>query len=148
MRHTKTVGSRVSLIVTVAIVLVVGAAFVLTQIQGMQPSGGYAVVHDGDGGVQSFALDGSDGTEFTVTSSYGTNTITIEDGSVRVSEADCANQDCVRQGAIDRMGQQIICLPHKLWVEIAETRDGSDDSPLSSASSSLSSSAGYDTVAR
>ena len=144
MRHSSTQRSRSSLIVTVAIALAVAIGFAVSQAQNVRPAGGYAVVHDGDGGVQSFALDGSDGTEFTIATSYGANTIRIEGGAVRVSDADCPNRDCVEQGAIDSVGQRIVCLPHKLWIEISESADVSESSDPSAPSASD----GYDTVTR
>ena len=54
----------------------------------------------------------------TVASSAGTNVIEVQSDKVRVSEADCPNQDCVDQGWISNAGQQIVCLPHKLVVNI------------------------------
>lgn len=79
-------------------------------------SGAVAVVHDGDGNEEVFPL-GSDTTS-TVTSSYGTNTVVVEGGAVRVTEADCPNHDCIEQGSISAPGEQIVCLPHKLWIEV------------------------------
>ena len=78
------------------------------------------VVKDADGAVHEFALD-EDTTE-QISSSAGTNTIEICDGRVRVKDADCPNLDCVHQGWIDSAGQQIVCLPHKLTIDIE--RDG------------------------
>ncbi|MFR7749831.1 MAG: NusG domain II-containing protein [Collinsella sp.] len=50
----------------------------------------------------------------------GTNLIEIKDGRVHVEEADCPNQDCVHQGWVDAAGEQIVCLPHKLTVDIVD----------------------------
>ena len=47
------------------------------------------------------------------------NLIVIENGSVRVEEASCKGQDCVRMGAISKNGQVIACLPHKLLISVA-----------------------------
>lgn len=46
------------------------------------------------------------------------NVIEVLDGRVRVREADCPNQLCVRQGWINASGEIIVCLPHKLIVAI------------------------------
>ncbi len=48
------------------------------------------------------------------------NLIVIEDGSVYMSEADCPNQTCVRQGKITQVGVPIVCLPHQVIVMIVE----------------------------
>lgn len=48
------------------------------------------------------------------------NTIVIKDGSVSVTEANCPDKICVNHSAINAVGETIICLPHKLVVEICE----------------------------
>ena len=62
--------------------------------------------------------------ELVVATSLGTNTVVVENGSVRMAEADCPHGDCLRQTPISRPGEQIICLPHELWIEILG--DGAD----------------------
>lgn len=46
------------------------------------------------------------------------NTVVIEQGRVRMAQAGCPDKRCVRQGAISRAGQSIICLPARLVVSI------------------------------
>lgn len=46
------------------------------------------------------------------------NIIEIEDGTVCVSEANCANQTCVETGKIDSSAYPIVCLPHNLVIKI------------------------------
>ena len=55
----------------------------------------------------------------------GENTIDFTGDSVVMAHADCENQDCVEMGEVTRdnlelrvMGGFIICLPHKLSVEV------------------------------
>lgn len=47
------------------------------------------------------------------------NTILVEPGRIRVTEADCPDQICVRQGFISDGTVPIVCLPHKLIIEIS-----------------------------
>ena len=47
------------------------------------------------------------------------NIIVIENGEVSMQEADCPDKACVRQGKIRQSGEAIICLPHRLTVEIS-----------------------------
>lgn len=47
-----------------------------------------------------------------------TNEIIIKDGTVSMLFSDCANQVCVNTGAISKTSQSIVCLPHKVMVEI------------------------------
>lgn len=52
------------------------------------------------------------------------NTVIIEDGQVYMKEADCPDGLCVKQGSISKVGESIICLPHKLVVRIESVSDG------------------------
>lgn len=81
----------------------------------------YARVHDGDGKTTDVPLN-VDGKR-NIQSSLGTNVLAVEDHSVHVESATCENKDCVRQGAISQPGQQIICLPNKMWIEIVHEGD-------------------------
>lgn len=47
------------------------------------------------------------------------NTVTIENGEVYMSEADCKNLICAHTGKISRNGENIICLPNKVVIEIS-----------------------------
>ena len=46
------------------------------------------------------------------------NLLMISDGTAFVSDADCPDKLCVKQRAISRNGESIICLPHKLVSRI------------------------------
>lgn len=48
----------------------------------------------------------------------GANTVSVEKGRIRISEADCPDQVCVNQGWISDGAVPIVCLPHRLMVEI------------------------------
>ena len=47
-----------------------------------------------------------------------TNTIIRVGTKVYMTEASCPDQLCVRQGEITKVGETIVCLPHRLLVEI------------------------------
>ncbi len=61
------------------------------------------------------------------------NRIRIEDGKVYMEEANCPDGYCERQGKISGGAQTIVCLPHKLVVEVLEADDTSRDSGENSA---------------
>ena len=48
----------------------------------------------------------------------GTNILNIQDGNVWISEANCPNHDCVKQGTISMNGEMLVCLPHRVTVSI------------------------------
>lgn len=54
----------------------------------------------------------------------GRNTLVIEGGKAWMSEADCPDGLCLGMGKISSAGQSIVCLPHKLVVEV-KSADGS-----------------------
>lgn len=58
----------------------------------------------------------------TVTTEYGSNTIVIKNGKVSVSDADCPDKYCVHHIPVKNEGDMIVCLPHRLTVEIKEGR--------------------------
>ena len=115
----------VGIVVAVVLVAAIGSYAALQQ-SGQGATRLWAVVHDGDG--KSLTMPLSQNQERIVTTSLGTNVIVVENGAVFVRTADCDNQDCVHQGKLDAPGRQIICLPHKLWVEVVADGDaGSSD---------------------
>jgi hypothetical protein len=46
------------------------------------------------------------------------NLIMAEDGRIRVAEADCPDQICVRTGWISSAPQQIVCLPYRVVIRL------------------------------
>lgn len=51
------------------------------------------------------------------------NRIRIEDGKVYMEEANCPDGYCEEQGKISGHTQTIVCLPHKLVVEVLENEN-------------------------
>lgn len=134
-----------NIIVGVVIVAALAIGFGVVWHMQSAPEGSDLVarVHDGDGGVHEMPLD-EDATQ-TITTSFGSNTVCVEGGQVYVSVADCSNQDCVHQGKISSAGQQVICLPHELWIEV--TSAGSESGQLDTSAVNNSSS-DFDTTSR
>jgi hypothetical protein len=56
----------------------------------------------------------------------GYNTIEVSAGRIRVKDADCTDKICVNTGWIDKPGEIIVCLPHKLTVQIMGQPAGVD----------------------
>ena len=47
-----------------------------------------------------------------------TNTLTIEDGHAYISKANCPDKICAGHRSVSYKGETIVCLPHKVVVEI------------------------------
>lgn len=60
----------------------------------------------------------SDSVDQVIETESGRNRLIIEEGKASIAEADCPDGICVKQGNISRTGQTIVCLPHKLVIEI------------------------------
>ncbi len=54
------------------------------------------------------------------------NIVSVKDGSVYMESATCTGQDCVHEGKISKPGRTIVCLPHKVLIEIEGGGDGFD----------------------
>lgn len=72
----------------------------------------------------------------TVTESYtftvgddqdGWNTISVEPGRIRVSDASCHNHNCIETGWIGSGIKPIVCLPNKLVIKISGDADSGVD---------------------
>ena len=116
-------------LLTVAVLLSIGA-IILTRA--LTPRGQFARVFvdgtcireidlHGEGLPLSFTVMGADG---------GSNTIQVEEGRIRVSEADCPDQICVRQGWISDGTVPIVCLPHRLTIQIDTGGDDAFDAAV------------------
>lgn len=62
-------------------------------------------------------VDGYDG---------GVNKIEVKGGKVRMTYADCPDELCVKTGWISKTGETIVCLPHRVVVEITGGGGGVD----------------------
>lgn len=60
------------------------------------------------------------------------NTIEIIDETIRIKGATCTDQVCVKTGFISRPGETIVCLPHKLLIEIETMNGETEDIIISS----------------
>lgn len=63
---------------------------------------------------------------FTLEDERGSNVVQVEPGRIRVSRADCPDQICVERGFISDGTVPIVCLPHRLMIEIVGGGDGLD----------------------
>lgn len=120
MKH-KTLKNDILLIA--ALLVLAGAVFGLLRLT--RARGGEAVVTvDGQTvAVLPLAADAA----LTVGEDRGfRNTVEVAGGRVRVTDADCPDRLCVRQGWISYDGESIVCLPHKLVVAVRGGEGGPD----------------------
>ncbi len=103
----------------IVVALILSLSFVLFFAR-KDPYGKKRAVVRVDGKIQAeIPLDGSRiGDRITFQTKYGRNVLEVGDGWVRMIEATCPDMLDVKQGKITRVGERIICLPHRLVVEI------------------------------
>lgn len=65
--------------------------------------------------------------EIVVDSEYGTNTVVINNGKVDVIDADCPDKICVNHVPVTYNHETIVCLPHKLVVEVKSSMEQAVD---------------------
>ena len=99
--------------------VICAVCFVIWQYrEGQKPAEKIARVMKNGELIEEIHLSNTDEPyEFTVSDNLGSNTIRAEHDRIAVTDADCPDKLCVKQGYIDN--GVIVCLPHKLTVEIA-----------------------------
>jgi hypothetical protein len=56
----------------------------------------------------------------------GATAVIIEDGEVRVEDSPCREKICIKMGRKKRVGDQIVCVPNRVIVEITGESDAVD----------------------
>ena len=105
--------------VILAAVIVIIAVAGLLFINGTKVEGERVVVKINGVETQSHSL--SENTQFEIKTGKNNgdyNVVIIENGKVRVNEANCPDGICKDYRPISYVGETIICLPHKVVIEI------------------------------
>ncbi|MDS0524431.1 NusG domain II-containing protein [Clostridium sp. SHJSY1] len=58
---------------------------------------------------------------------YGYNILKIKDKSIQILDADCPDKICVKSGFISNPGEQLVCLPHKLMIQIKSNNNNKNN---------------------
>ena len=80
-----------------------------------------------DAGVANVYVDGelraslplNQDTVFTGSEDGAENVIEVKDGRARMLSANCPDGYCVRQGEVRYDGETVICLPHRVVIELS-----------------------------
>ena len=54
----------------------------------------------------------------------GVNEIYINKGQVYMNNSNCTDKVCMRQGKISKIGESIVCLPNRVFIEIKGDEEG------------------------
>lgn len=80
------------------------------------------IVQDGTV-LYTFDLASAENQTFEIEYEGRINTVQIENGRIRMLEAECPDQTCVHMGWLDSGAMPIVCLPNHLSIEY----DGAED---------------------
>lgn len=100
------------------ILILLAAGGCLLFFRQRQAAGTVIRVYSNNELLKELLLDHDD--TLTVSTDLGTNTIIIENGQAFVTDADCPDKICEQMGRISTPGETIVCLPHKLIVEVSD----------------------------
>ena len=65
--------------------------------------------------------------EFTITTPWGYNTVEVGNNRIRIKEASCPDQICVKEGWIEKAGEMIVCMPNRVYIKIVAKEREIDD---------------------
>ena len=97
------------------VLILAGGVFLWNSFVKGNPGGKAVVYVDGEV-FKTYDLN-QDG-EFLIETEDGQNRLVIKEGKADMTEADCPDGLCVKQHAIHKTGQTIVCLPHRVVVEV------------------------------
>lgn len=101
----------------VGILIVALILFLIMKITGSADGSQIRIMVDGvEYGV--YSLD--ENQEIDVQLESGINRVCVYSGEVYMEEADCPDGYCINQGKISKVGQTIVCLPHKVVIEVID----------------------------
>ena len=110
------------LILIIVVVVIAVAAFLLHNIMGNEQAGIVTVKVDGELKGRYSLLENQE-----IEINGGTNILVIKDGTADIIDADCPDKLCVKQKAVSKNHENIICLPNKVVVEVESSEDSEYD---------------------
>jgi hypothetical protein len=82
--------------------------------------------------------------DFVVRGTLGEMLLQVTNRRIRVLRSTCPNQVCVRQGAVHRPGEMLVCVPNRLVVLIRRASEMKFTQPLSDSTTSDTVTSDYD----
>ena len=104
----------------IALLILSAGGFYLTQ-QSVAESGNRVVIKQAGNPIGIYPLEQDKVLE--LETKWGKNKVVIKDGKAYIESADCRDQYCVKHKPISANNDSIICLPHKLVVEIVKEQE-------------------------
>ena len=113
------------IVILVLFVCLLVAALLVMKLIGGQGARRLIITVDGET-YKNIILTEQTNMQFTVEKLDGVNEVVITNGVVDVVYADCKTQVCVNTQPASRVFDQIVCLPHRMMIQIVGDNDGTD----------------------
>lgn len=65
---------------------------------------------------------------YEITDGHFHNTAVVENGAIRITDADCPDKTCIKTGKIYLTNQSIACLPNRVFISVTAGGDAEIDS--------------------
>jgi hypothetical protein len=111
--------------IILAVCLIAAGLILFVIMKVTMQAGAMAVVYVNGEKIQEYSLNTD--ASYSLTGEYGKNVLVIKDGSAYMEDADCPDKLCVKMGSVSKGGETIVCLPHKLVIQIEADEDGEYD---------------------
>lgn len=109
--------SKTWIVIFAAVLVICAAAFLL--LKGSGGHGTVAVIRVDGEIYKKINLDAvTVAYDMEIKTEFGYNKLHIEHDGISVTEADCRDHICMDQGKVSQAGVPIVCLPHRLTIEI------------------------------
>lgn len=76
-----------------------------------------------DGKVTKTLPLNQDTTYEIISGEHHKNILKIKDGSASITDADCPDKLCVHQKKINKKGETLVCLPHKVVISVISSEE-------------------------
>lgn len=109
--------SKTWIVIFAAVLVICAAAFL--QLKGSGGHGAVAVIRVDGEIYEKINLDTvAVAYDMEIKTEFGYNKLHIEHDGISVTKADCRDHICMDQGKVSQAGVPIVCLPHRLTIEI------------------------------
>ncbi|GKX28133.1 lipoprotein [Vallitalea longa] len=112
--------------IILAVLIIAGIFYIFNQIRINNMSRDQLYVEINVDGELYQRIKLSEEKEIRIDGTNGYNIIKIHDDGVEIVESDCPDKICVKTGFITQVGKTIVCLPHKIYIEIVGREDELD----------------------
>lgn len=112
--------------IILAVLIVAGLFYIINQVRINNMNTDQLYVEISVDGELYKRVNINEEEEFRIDGTNGYNIVKVHDNGVEIVEADCPDKICVKTGFIDQVGKTIVCLPHKIYIEIVGGEDELD----------------------